>query len=85
MSGERIRAALAELRAAVTEAGIETPIALALQDADSATKFARVTRMKHKGEIVDLRADFCQAGSLSGVAVLFKAPRRIPFTDSWKD
>ena len=81
---ERIRAALAELREAVTEAGIETPIALALQDAASATKFARVTGMRHRGEIVQLRADFCQTGSLAGVAVLFKSERRIPFSDSWK-
>ena len=78
---ERIRAALAELRAAMTEAGIETHIALALQDADSATIFARLTGMKHQGEIVQLRADFMQVGSLAGVAVLFKSERRLPFED----
>lgn len=77
--GEQIRYALMELRKALTAAGIDTPVALALQDAASATKFARLTGMRHRGEIVQLPADFMQVGSCAGVAVLYKSDSKRPF------
>ncbi len=63
--------ALDNLRAALEQAGIETPVALALSGSEAAQTFGLIIGFGSAG-ICEVRGPLFQLGSLAGVDICFK-------------